>query len=205
MKNSNRLMLLGGVVGLMFAAAVPAVAEMGMWQKADTNKDGAIDRTEFAAQGTDRFKALDADGDGFITEAEMTAFHDAMRAKHDAKQGEMGEKFLKRFDKNSDGKVAADEWPKDGKLKFEKADANGDGNVTAEEMAALRPDHDGGKPGIARADTDKDGKVSLAEWNAKGDLMFAKLDANKDGKIAKDEMPHRHKRGGMPDAPASQP
>ncbi|WP_374377832.1 EF-hand domain-containing protein [Dongia sp.] len=211
MKNSNRLMLLGGAVGLFFAIAAPAFAEMGMWQKADTNKDGAIDRAEFGAEGAERFKAIDADGDGFITEAEMTAFHDSMRAKRDAKPGDMGEKFLKRFDKNSDGKVTADEWPKAGKLKFEKADANGDGSVTAEELSALRPAHDDGKPGITRVDTDKDGKISLAEWNAKGDQMFAKFDANKDGKITKDEMPRRHKGPdapegmGMPDEPAPQP
>lgn len=199
MKNSNRLMLLGGVIGLTLGAVAPAFADFGPWQKADTNKDGVIDRAEFDAQGAAHFKAVDANGDGFVTPDEMKAFHDAQRAKFEAAKGDMGAKFLKRFDKDNDGKISAAEWPKDGRLKFEKADANSDGFVTGEEMAQAHKPREGGKGDpagrLAKLDTDKDGKLSLAEWNAMGDKMFARLDDNKDGKISADEMPkHDHKK-----------
>lgn len=53
------------------------------------------------------------------------------------------------------------------------------------------PGGPGGRPGpdhfIKKIDTDKDGKVSKAEWNAKGDAMFNDSDTNKDGFITRDE------------------
>ena len=199
MKNSNRLMLLSGVIGLMLGAAVPAFADFGPWQKADTNKDGTIDRAEFDARGAERFKAIDANGDAFVTQDEMKAFHEAQRAKFEVAKGDMGTKFLQRFDKDNDGKISAAEWPKEGRLKFEKADANSDGFVTKEEMASAHKPREGGKGDpagrLAKLDTDKDGKLSLAEWNVGGEKMFARLDDNKDGKISTDEFPKRgHKK-----------
>ena len=38
-----------------------------------------------------------------------------------------------------------------------------------------------------KVDTDKDGKISKAEFSAKGDEMFAESDANKDGFITREE------------------
>ncbi len=53
----------------------------------DTDKDGRLSRSEFAAahggKGDD-FAAHDGNGDGFITQAEMDAHHAAMKAKGDA-------------------------------------------------------------------------------------------------------------------------
>ncbi|NJO34516.1 MAG: hypothetical protein HC869_16680 [Rhodospirillales bacterium] len=48
---------------------------------------------------------------------------------------------------------------------------------------------------MARIDTNSDGKVTTQEFAAAGDQMFAKFDANGDGKLAQDEMPKRkHKQ-----------
>ncbi|RZA17348.1 MAG: hypothetical protein EOP93_13475 [Lysobacteraceae bacterium] len=62
----------------------------------DTDKDGRISRTEFAAAHAgkaDKFAEHDGDGDGFITQAEMDSHHagkDAGKAKPAAKaDGEM--------------------------------------------------------------------------------------------------------------------
>ncbi|MBI2256669.1 MAG: hypothetical protein HYU58_18755 [Proteobacteria bacterium] len=209
MKNSNRLILLGGVVGLMLGAAAPAFADFGLWQDADTNKDGAIDRTEFDAQGAARFKAIDANGDGFASADELKAFHEAQRAKFEAQKGDMAAKMIKRFDKDGDGKLSEAEWPGKGHMNFADADANKDGAVTTEEMAALRKAHDRGMPDgkdrMARLDTDKDGKISVAEWSAQGEKMFTRFDKNKDGKIAKDEVPQPRKRHINDDEPPVQP
>jgi Ca2+-binding EF-hand superfamily protein len=200
MKNSNRLMLLGGVVGLMLAAGVPVFADMGQGPKADANKDGAIDRAEFDTQRAAQFKAMDTNGDGVLTAEEMKAFHEQRRA--DMRDNMTG-KFVTRIDTSGDGKISAAEWQANSLQKFVKLDGNGDGAVTADEFQNMhkRPDDNSGgatgkqrgdfKNGLARLDTDKDGKVSAAEWNAQGDKMFARMDDNKDGQISADEMPHR--------------
>ncbi|AQR72976.1 hypothetical protein [Sphingomonas sp. LM7] len=49
---------------------------------------------------------------------------------------------------------------------------------------------------FGQADTNSDGTVTKAEFLADVDARFAKLDANKDGKIAKDERPGDGTRGG---------
>jgi Ca2+-binding EF-hand superfamily protein len=56
-------------------------------------------------------------------------------------------------------------------------------------------------------DTDKDGKVTKAEFTAAEDKIFQKLDANGDGVITPDEMQaaHRHHHGQVPDGNAPAP
>lgn len=218
MKNANKLMLLGGVIGLMLAVGAPVFADSA--PKADVNKDGILDRAEFDAQRAAQFKAMDADGNGVLTAEEMKAFHEQHRA--DMRDGMAG-KFIKRIDTSGDGKVSAAEWQAGSLQKFVKLDDNGDGAITADEFQKMhkRPDgktgdaagkqhHDGKggdfKDGLARLDTNTDGKVSTAEWNALGDKMFARMDDNKDGKISADEMPRHRKHGQQPDGePLIQP
>ncbi|HEV8239479.1 MAG TPA: EF-hand domain-containing protein [Thermoanaerobaculia bacterium] len=52
--------------------------------------------------------------------------------------------------------------------------------------------HHDGDSKMAEADTNGDGAIDAAEWNA----MFAKIDANNDGKLERDEMMRFH--GGPP-------
>ncbi len=101
---------------------------------------------------------------------------------------------------------------------FADLDANKDGFVTADELKAFRrqdacewakkhadqaANDAGNKPSdgkhgdfsqriLERVDTDKDGKISKAEFDAEGSKLFAKFDQNGDGKIASNEMPQRH-------------
>lgn len=59
----------------------------------DTDKDGRLSRTEFAAAHggkSDKFAAHDGNGDGFITQAEMDAAHAKMKAAK-AAEGKCGE------------------------------------------------------------------------------------------------------------------
>jgi len=42
--------------------------------------------------------------------------------------------------------------------------------------------------GVMRYDTNKDGWVDKAEWNAGQEARFKELDANKDGKLSQDEL-----------------
>ena len=56
---------------------------------------------------------------------------------------------------------------------------------------------------LGRADTNGDGVVSHAEWMAAAEARFARLDANRDGKLDASELPRRgHGRhGGRRDGP----
>lgn len=47
---------------------------------------------------------------------------------------------------------------------------------------------------MTKVDGDKDGKVSKAEWDAKGTKMFNESDANKDGFISREEAQAFHEK-----------
>jgi Ca2+-binding EF-hand superfamily protein len=127
-----------------------------------------------------------------------------------------GHGMFGRVDANGDGFVSKDEFGAGRTAMFAKLDANGDGAVDQPELdkareafhqhmrkpadAAGHARHDGGHHGgfLKRSDADGDGKVTAQEFTAAGDRMFARLDDNGDGRIAKGEMPSRHRK----DAPA---
>jgi Ca2+-binding EF-hand superfamily protein len=221
----KRLALLSCVaIGL----AAPALADGpgGLFKTADTNKDGVVDQTEFQASRDKWFADLDANKDGFVTADELKAFGEKMHAqwqqKHadanggqagtqaapDASRGDlMAQHILARVDTDKDGKISKAEFDTESTALFKRLDKNSDGKIASDEVPAR---HWGGKgPRFGMMDTDKDGKVTKAEFTAAEDKMFSKLDANGDGVITADEMQaaqhHHHGRNGAPDQQQTTP
>lgn len=136
----------------------------------------ALGGAALADKGPGMFGRADTNGDGFVSKEEFAAGRDKMFAK---------------FDANSDGAIdqaevdkAREAWKQ---RRAEKAQA--DGTAQTEKP---KKEHKGF---LVRLDTDSDGKVTTQEFAAAGDQMFAKFDANGDGKLAQDEMPKRkHKQ-----------
>jgi hypothetical protein len=56
--------------------------------KVDTNKDGKVDKAEFMAEGEEKFKKMDLNGDGFITDDERKQVHEQRRSEWKAKRGD---------------------------------------------------------------------------------------------------------------------
>lgn len=128
-----------------------------MWAKLDVNKDGKLDKADREAKMAERFAAMDADKNGSISQAEFMAHHSAMKGQRAA--GAEGQNAGKR-----------DGWQGRGKG---------------------RMGHHGGMGGgmrmMAMADTNKDGAVSRAEYDAGVKMHFDMMDTNKDGTVTPDE------------------
>lgn len=117
-------------------------------------------------------------------------------------------RMLDKLDANRDGQISIEEATATAKARFAKADANGDGKISEQEamamrqqrrdrMLALRGGPNGGPNGgpggwrgggrgrggpgmmLARLDTDHDGTLTRAEYDA----PFDRFDTNRDGAV----------------------
>jgi Ca2+-binding EF-hand superfamily protein len=102
--------------------------------------------------------------------------------------------LVEQADTNRDGSIDANEW----NALFTKLDADKDGRIESSEFPSFHaPPPEMLAYVIAHdADTDGDGKVTEAEWQAR----VAALDKDKDGALSVDEMSFRHPmRGSEPE------
>ncbi|GAA0330069.1 EF-hand domain-containing protein [Sphingomonas oligophenolica] len=158
----------------------------GMMMRADTNGDGMISRAEFMAQADARFARMDKNGDGVITADEMGRM---------AGRGPGG--GLMAADTNHDGKISRAEFAAQAAAHFAKLDANGDGQISGEEMKAMMERmHEGmgGRHGPGGAGG-PDGAMMppppagpMGGPGHHGARMLERLDTNHDGRISRDEM-----------------
>lgn len=121
-----------------------------------------------------------------------------------------GHGLFERADKDGDGFITKLEFTDSRITLFKQIDANGDAILDQDELTKAREafHQKMGKPMqqgeaapegkrhhgfMQRADANQDGKISNEEFAATGEKMFARMDDNGDGKLAKDEMPKRRK------------
>lgn len=101
------------------------------------------------------------------------------------------------FDANKDGKISMDEWHGGWKAILKQADTDNDGTVSKDEAKAYadsikKPALDAAAAKFAQMDKDKDGDLEMIEW--RNAAAFKAADANKDGKVSKDEFLAYHEK-----------
>ncbi len=128
------------------------------------------------------------------------------KAPHMSKEQAIDRLFLE-LDADRSGAVEVAESNATWEKRFQTMDVNGDGIVSREEGVAAHGKRDVPEERRKRAeewrakrfaslDADSDGKVTLAEFQAKRAQVFSKVDANGDGKVTKDEMVSRWEKNG---------
>lgn len=116
----------------------------------DANHDGQVTRAEFDATRVARFKATDANGDGWVSEDEYVQEYSArleqQLAASDRSEDKKTEERQRQIrqthvrfgvlDKDKDGKMIQAEYDRSGARAFAEQDNDKDGIVTATDAAA---------------------------------------------------------------------
>ena len=154
-------------------APVAPMAAPPMMQMPET-RDGVV------AMVREHFTQMDANRDGFVTRDEMQGARGERRAKRMAMRGgepgAAGGGAFERLDTNKDNMISREEFTSHRAMRAEHAGKRG-------HRMAMR----GHGMMMRRADTDNDGRVSLAEAQAAAIQHFDKVDINRDGRITPEE------------------
>ncbi|WP_168797857.1 EF-hand domain-containing protein [Pacificoceanicola onchidii] len=170
---TGALVLIMGTAGMASAKGGPDREGRGQmmeqwFSEVDANGDGKVTEDEITAFKLARFQEADTDGDGFLSAEEMAAYGDKMREERKAKRSAArAERMIERIDSDDDGKISA------------------------EEAAAMGP---GSDKMLARLDADDDGAVSLEELQEMRGKMKRRFGGGDHGGWGKGD---RGERGGM--------
>ena len=164
---SNRLL----TTLILASLASPALSQAG----AATQPKGPqpVSRTVYMSRIDSGFGVIDTNKDGFTDRTEIEAAETKALAARKSQQLKQREAAFRQLDKDKSGSLSLQE--------FNSA------------LAAQNPKANAA-PLLTRLDTNKDGKVSMADNRAPAGARFDRLDTNKDGILSVQEQKGQQKR-----------
>jgi Ca2+-binding EF-hand superfamily protein len=152
---------------MLLTASAPTVPLAAQGAPAATAAARPIPRTVFMQRIDAVFVAVDSNKDGFADRAELLRAQTRDLTAQRNEQLRQRESAFKRLDRDNNGSLTLAEF---------------------NAVAAAAPLKTDAAPVLTRFDTNKDGKVSLAENRAPALAQFDRADTNKDGSLSPTEV-----------------
>lgn len=190
------------------AQPAPAAAPAPAAPMAHPMRDRAMTRDEMVQMVRDHFGQMDSNKDGAVTTAEIDAGmgkdFKGHRGRHDMMMMGDPNAAFDRMDANKDGSISRDEFAKahdqmvERRIEIRREVKDGDssprdGKGVRREFRRMHGPGGFGGAMMGMADTNKDGKVTLAEAEAMALRHFDQMDTNHDGQVTPEE-----RRAGRP-------
>jgi Ca2+-binding EF-hand superfamily protein len=148
---------------LLVSAASPALPQAAAAPKGPQ----PVSRTVYMSRVDRGFSEIDTNKDGYVDRAEYESAEARAIATRRAQILKQRQAAFKQLDKDKSGSLSLTEF-----------------NSAVAAEPTRKPD---ATPRIVRLDTNKDGKVSMAESRAPANAQFDRLDTNKDGILSVEE------------------
>lgn len=149
---------------LLATAAMPAIAQTQPATRPAAQQPQPLTKAAIIQQLDTAFRAVDANKDGFTDRAEIEAAETRALDARKAQVLQGREQAFRQLDKDNNGQLSLAEF-----------------NAVVAAQAVPKAD---ASPFLQRFDTNKDGKVSLAEHRAPANAQFDRADVNKDGTLS---------------------
>ena len=164
------ILTLAIAAALVSTLAFAQTAAPRMQAKPDANADGVITKEEAAKfpRLAEKFAQLDKDKDGKLVRAEMPMHRAGMRGQAGGMRGQHG--GMRALDTDGDGRISRAEMQagKSGMdQRFAQMDVNKDGYIDKADRQARMAERRA--ECFAKADTDKNGQLSRAEFDRMGE------------------------------------
>ena len=170
-------LVLAGTAVLAAFVAIPSLAQPGGQGRDRPAPPRTRAQIEAAVQA--RFARADANHDGFITREEVRARVEAARADREGRRDERRGQMFDRLDANHDGSISRAEF--DARPAFR---GEGRGRRLAHRGGMMARF---GARAFERMDSDRDGRVALAEAERAALERFDRVDSDRDGTISAQE------------------
>ncbi len=181
----KKLVIIGAAAAALIA--VPTIAEIG--------RSGGVTRSEIPSQVRNGFLEVDRDRDGFVTEAEAGSFRTSIRGERRDRRQQQREARFEGLDRNRAGAISREEFfaRADRVDRGDRAERRQDRRERRAERRERRMERRAdrglrfGPRAFERMDSNRDGRVSLAEATEQRLRRFDRIDANRDGRVTREE------------------
>ena len=156
----------------------------------DTNADDVVTMEEFKQAAAERYKLMDRDNSGAVTQEEFGTYLSEKRQMWKAKKFE-------KADADKDGNITQAEYldyrQQEAQRRFQKMDSDGNGLLSAEEFSKGRSGgRKCGKHGsgniFAKLDKNGNGEITQEESLTAWTEWFTKIDSNGDNVVTAEEV-----------------
>lgn len=168
----------------------------------DKDKDGRVSLEEFRSAPRERFAMRDLNGDGQITAEDMPPGRRGRGSTAnapDATKPDASAPDTAKKDEKGGRRWSLDRILGRADGMFKRFDTNSDGFIDAKELETSSAERNAFavKRFLARFDADKDGRVTRDEFERFAKARFADLDLNSDGRITEEDLPPRMRGRGI--------